>query len=211
MDTIRSNSEGYIGYTYQRTKLIFLMMYYYDENNNNINKLNSLKFKEEGNEDVDLFNGDLIDSYQLKYHVSDKAKNESFTIDCGLLKVLISHFNNEKIKKIYYEYYFDNNENNEDKISTSLYLFNKIKRDNEKLHLISKYILCVLFNKINISNKKNTIDDKYDEYIDKINEIDNDILKNEIHEKICDFFIDKIKKKYHDNFKDIENKLKKKF
>ena len=136
-----------------------------------------------------------------------KPKNESFTTDCGLLKVLISHFNNEKINKIYYEYYFDNNENNEDKITTRLYLFNKIKDDNEKSHLIGKYILCILFDKINITNKKNIIDDNYDTYIDEINKVDNDILKNEINNRICEFFIDKIKKD-HNNFEDIKNKLK---
>lgn len=74
MDNIRSNSEGYMGYTYQRTKLIFLMMECYDKHKNNKDKLNLLKFKEEGKEDIDLFNEDLIDLYQLKYHVSDKAK-----------------------------------------------------------------------------------------------------------------------------------------
>ena len=150
----------------------------YDEHKNDPNKLDKLKFKEEGNEDIDVMYDNKQDLYQLKYHVSEKAKSESITFDCGLIKVLSSNFNNEKISNVYYEYYYLKNEENKDKVTNILYLFEKIQNDSINNFLIGKYIIMSLFNLIKISSKKNQIDNKYLEYIEEIrNHIDIDIKK----------------------------------
>uniref|UniRef100_A0A6C0H9D0 Uncharacterized protein n=1 Tax=viral metagenome TaxID=1070528 RepID=A0A6C0H9D0_9ZZZZ len=100
----RSASSSYKGYTYQRARLLNLLFCEYYSSNED--ELNSIFFKEEELEDIDIIKSNINDGnneiylYQEKYLNNDE--NESLNKDSGLTKVLISHYNNPKITKLNY-------------------------------------------------------------------------------------------------------------
>lgn len=136
----RSAASSYKGYTYQRARLLNLLFCEYYSSNED--ELNSIFFKEEELEDIDIYKTNIINGnneihlYQEKYLNNDK--NESLNKDSGLTKVLISHYNNTKITKINYEVI--STTKNID-MSNKLKMFLTLINDDNNNYLIGKFII----------------------------------------------------------------------
>lgn len=177
---LRSASSSYKGYTYQRARLLNLLLCSYYSSVEE--ELKSIFFKEEELEDIDIYkiniDNEEIILYQEKY--LNGNNDESLNINSGLTKVLISHYNNDKITKINYEVI---STSGNIKPSNKLSNFLKLINDNDNNYLIGKFIALnycdgCLFSKIS----------NYDIFINKLkNEINitnlNDIINKKITNK----------------------------
>jgi hypothetical protein len=177
---LRSASSSYKGYTYQRARLLNLLFCSYYSSVDE--ELKSTYFKEEELEDIDIYkiniNNEEIILYQEKY--LNGNDDESLNINSGLTKVLISHYNNDKITKINYEVI---STSGNIKPSNKLYNFLKLINDNDNNYLIGKFIALNYCNGYLFSKISN-----YDIFINKIkNEINitnlNDIINKKITNK----------------------------
>jgi hypothetical protein len=176
----RSASSSYKGYTYQRARLLHLIFCEYYSSNNE--QLNSISFCEENLEDIDIsitdINGNTeIHLYQEKYLSSDE--NESLNKDSGLVKVLISHYNNTEITKINYEVVSTSGNIDE---TLKLKNFKKLIYDNYNNHLIGKFIV---LNFCDGNKFKNTnYDDMIELLLCEMMDNDNTYFDNLIDNKI---------------------------
>jgi hypothetical protein len=185
----RSASSSYKGYTYQRIRLLNLIFCEYYSSNED--QLNSIFFKEEELEDIDIYKTNIINGnneihlYQEKYLNSNT--NESLNINSGLTKVLISHYDNNKITKINYEVISTTGEINK---SNKLEFFFKLINDENNNYLIGKFIILNFCNSKLFSNITN-----YDKFLL--------VIKNKSNNNFIEIINDKIKYENDDKNKRI--------
>jgi len=173
----RSATSAYKGYTYQRARLIHLIFceYYNEELNNKIS------FCEENLEDIDFFvkfdtQTTDLHLYQEKHY--NTSTSESLTKDSGLTKVIISHFNNKKVKIIKYELMTTSGTIS---YTNSLQNYVDLLRDNTNKHLIGKYLV------LNFCDTQNKFyNKKYQESINYMNTYNEEMLKTLVNNTYTD-------------------------
>jgi hypothetical protein len=174
----RSAQSSYKGYTYQRARLLNLIFckYYNDKE-----KLNLINFSEEHLEDIDFYimkenDNVMINLYQGKY--LNTNDNESLIESSGLTKVLISHYDNNKINNIYYEVV---STTGKIEFTNRLNFFYNLIKDNNNNNLIGKFI-CLNYCDGKIENLfKKTYD--YNIYLQYIKDYKNNDICELINKK----------------------------
>ena len=173
MTLTRSATASYKGYTFQRARALNLILTKYCKNGIDHESLNRIYFQEENHEDIDFFekrdgNGTVLTLYQEKYR--ENNTNESLTIDSGLSKVIVSHFdkNASELREINYEVFSVSGKINKSK---SILYFEKLLHDNTYNTLIGRFFI------INyLAEKKLDYSKSYHDNIKVIEEYDVDKL-----------------------------------
>lgn len=189
---IRSAINSCSGYIYQHVRLINLLFTKYY----NVSNLDNIKFREEGDEDIDIWVGEQRYLYQEKY--LNGEQNESLTKNSGLTKVLISHYDKKDIVEINYE--LVSSTENLIKLTNTLEYFKRLIHDATHNYMIGKFIVLIYCNK-DFVRHIHTI--TYDEFIDKLKEAVS--TKSMIDDT---FMCDRQLKNKNDESKNDESKVK---
>lgn len=135
----RDATSSYKGYLFQRVMLMYIIFSEYVPNKNI--DLNNIFFQEEHMEDICIYkvndeNDEKFYLYQIKYLNTDI--NESIAKKSGFTKVIISHYNNPNIDKIYYKVV--STTGNIGKTGKLLF-YEQLLSDNNNNYLIGKFII----------------------------------------------------------------------
>ena len=197
----RSASSSCKGYIYQPARGLNLAFCKYAKDVNNLDEssletLDNIFIQLEKEEDVDFYtviNGDETkDLYQLKYLNTDDK--ESLTKTSGLVKVLISHFDETNIGNIFYEVV----STNKIEFSKRIIYYQKMLADKKNMKLIGKYFVLLFCDK------------KFTNMIDHSNKNYSDIVKYiKCNKKHYDNMISEFNNKIHEtNIETNEIRLK---
>ena len=157
---VRNAPTSCMGYQFQQTRMINIIMCLYCDDPND----ESLQFKhikEEYDEDIYMKNGEEIVLYQEKYRTSDT--NESFMHDvknCGLTKVMISHFTRNNLKQINYEVFGTGTM----RLCKNILFYQELLKNDAYINKIGKFLCLLMLGKISCVVK-------FSENIDKIDNI----------------------------------------